>query len=81
MSEHDPRMTEPVIVCPNCKTEIKVFVVVTRQDSSWSNGRDGEEPHALAIVLSDRQQTNVKLYAEVRAAFEARIQARARARV
>ncbi len=79
MSEHDPRMTEPVIVCPNCKTEIKV--AVTRQDSSWSNGRDGEEPHALAIVLSDRQQTNVKLYAEVRAAFEARIQARARARV
>ena len=24
MSEHDPRMTEPVIVCPNCKTEIKL---------------------------------------------------------
>ncbi len=24
MSENDPRMTEPVIVCPNCKTEIKL---------------------------------------------------------
>ncbi len=24
MSEHDPHMTEPVIVCPNCKTEIKL---------------------------------------------------------
>ena len=24
MSEIDPRMTEPVIVCPNCKTEIKL---------------------------------------------------------
>ena len=24
MSVHDPRMTEPVIVCPNCKTEIKL---------------------------------------------------------
>jgi len=24
MSENDPRMTEPVILCPNCKTEIKL---------------------------------------------------------
>lgn len=24
MSDNDPRMTEPVIVCPNCKTEIKL---------------------------------------------------------
>ena len=24
MSKNDPRMTEPVIVCPNCKTEIKL---------------------------------------------------------
>lgn len=24
MSEYDPRMTEPVILCPNCKTEIKL---------------------------------------------------------
>lgn len=59
----------------------KVFVVVTRQDSPWSNGRDGEEPYALAAVLADREQANAQLYAEVRAALEARVQARARARV
>lgn len=59
----------------------KVFVVVTRQDSPWSNGRDGEEPYALTAVVSDREQANAQLYAEVRAALEARVQARARARV
>ncbi|RQM51979.1 MULTISPECIES: S8 family peptidase [Burkholderia] len=59
----------------------KVFAVVTRQDSPWSNGRDSEEPYALAAVLADREQVNVNLYAEVRAALEARVQARARARV
>lgn len=59
----------------------KVFVVVTRQDSPWSNGRDGEEPYALAVVLADREQANAQLYAHVRAALEARVQARARARV
>jgi len=59
----------------------KVFVVVTRQDNPWSTGRDGQEPYALTAVLADREQANVNLYAEVRAALEARIQARARARV
>jgi hypothetical protein len=59
----------------------KVFVVVTRQDSAWSNGRDGEEPYALAAVLADREQANAQLYAHVRAVLEARVQARARARV
>ncbi|MDN5752481.1 MAG: hypothetical protein L0H15_04245 [Nitrosospira sp.] len=59
----------------------KVFAVVTRQDSPWSNGRDGEEPYALAVVLADREQANVNLYADVRAALEARAQTRARARV
>lgn len=59
----------------------KVFAVVTRQDSPWSNGRDGEEPYALTVVLADREQANVNLYAEVRVALEARVLARARARV
>ncbi len=59
----------------------KVFVVVTRQDNPWSTGRDGQEPYALTAVLADREQADVNLYAEVRAALEARVQARARARV
>jgi hypothetical protein len=59
----------------------RLFVVVTRQDSPWSTDRDGTESYALAVVLDDREQANVNLYVAVRAALEARIQARARARV
>ncbi|KOO84589.1 peptidase S8 [Stenotrophomonas maltophilia] len=59
----------------------KVFVVVTRQDSPWSDGRDGDEPYAVAVVLADREQANAQLYAQVRAALQARAQARARARI
>ena len=59
----------------------KVFVVVTRQDSLWSDGRDGDEPYAVAVVLADREQANAQLYAQVRAALQARAQARARARI
>lgn len=59
----------------------KVFVVVTRQDSPWSDNRDGEEPYALAVVLADRENANAQLYAQARAALQARAQVRARARV
>lgn len=59
----------------------KVFVIVTRQDSPWSTGRDNQEPYALTTVFADREQGNANLYAEVRTLLEARIQARARARV
>jgi hypothetical protein len=61
----------------------KVFVVVTRQDSSWSQAehRAEHEPYALAVVLADREQANAQLYAQVQAALQARAQARARARI
>lgn len=59
----------------------KVFVVVTRQDSPWSQEeqRNEAEPYALAVVLTD--QTNAQLYAHVQAMLQARAQARARARI
>lgn len=61
----------------------KVFVVVTRQDSAWSQDehRNEAEPYALAVVLADRTQANAQLYAQVQAMLQARAQARARARV
>jgi hypothetical protein len=59
----------------------RVFVIVTRQDSPWSDGRDGEEPYALTVVLTDREHPNTRLYAHVRAVLEARAQVRSRARV
>lgn len=59
----------------------KVFVIVTRQDSAWSQEehRAEDEPYALAVVLADR--ANAQLYAQVRAELQARAQARARARI
>jgi hypothetical protein len=61
----------------------KVFVVVTRQDSAWSQEehRAEEEPYALAVVLADREQASAQLYAQIQAMLQARAQARARARV
>ncbi len=61
----------------------KVFVVVTRQDSAWSQDehRAEDEPYALAVVLADREQANAELYAQVQAMLQARAQARARARI
>lgn len=61
----------------------KVFVVITRQDSAWSQDehRAEDEPYALAVVLADREQSNAQLYAQVQAMLQARAQARARARV
>lgn len=61
----------------------KVFVVVTRQDSPWSQDehRAEHEPYALAVVLADRESANVQLYAQVQAALQARAQVRVRARV
>ena len=59
----------------------KVFVVITRQDSQWSDGADAEEAYALTVTLADRELADVNLYADVRAVLEARAQARARARV
>lgn len=61
----------------------RLFVVVTRQDSTWSPDhiKEAAEPYSLVVVMSDRQQENARLYAELQARLQARIQDRARARV
>lgn len=60
----------------------KIFLVITRQDNSaWSTVIDQEEPYALAIVLSDRSQADISLYATVQARLAQRIQQRGRVRV
>lgn len=58
----------------------RVFVVVTRQDSAWSQEehRAEEEPYALAVVLADREQANAQLYAQIQAMLQVRARARAR---
>ena len=57
----------------------RLFVVVTRQDSSWSMVSDQEESYALSVVLDDREQVDVNLYAEVRAMLRTRAQVRLQA--
>ncbi|MDN5862743.1 MAG: peptidase S8, partial [Salinisphaera sp.] len=60
----------------------RLFVVVTRQDNMWSptHVKETAEPYALAVVMSDCEQENARLYAELQAKLQARAQARARAR-
>ena len=54
----------------------RLFVVVTRQDLQWSTVADQPEGYALAIVLDDRQHTEVNLYDEVRAMLQGRARVR-----
>ena len=59
----------------------KMFVVITRQDNAWSDVQEDQEPYALAVVVEDRGQLNVPLYAQVRTILESRVQLRQRAKV
>jgi hypothetical protein len=59
---------------------LRLFVVVTRQDSNWSMQQDTAEPYALSIVISDRENETVNLYERVSALVQARAQTRERAR-
>jgi hypothetical protein len=59
---------------------LRLFVVVTRQDSNWSMQQDAVEPYALSIVISDRENETVNLYERVSALVQARAQTRERAR-
>lgn len=59
----------------------KVFVVLTRQDNSWSGSKEHPEPYGLAVVLDDREQAENYLYAQVQAQLVARVQEQARVRV
>jgi hypothetical protein len=56
----------------------RVFVVVTRQDTTWGIVADNPEPYSLVSVLSDTENANVNLYALVQAQLAARVRARAR---
>ena len=59
---------------------LRLFVVVTRQDSNWSTQQNTVEPYALSIVISDRENETVNLYERVSAMVQARAQTRERAR-
>jgi hypothetical protein len=57
----------------------RLFVIVTRIDEAW--GRDltlTEEPYALAVVLSDRENAEARLYTQIQTRLRARIRGRVR---
>jgi hypothetical protein len=54
----------------------RLFVVVTRQDAPWSTVSDQPESYGLAVVLDDRENATINLYAEIRALLQARARAR-----
>ena len=53
-----------------------LFVVVSRQDPPWSSVSDLPESYAISVVLSDREQVDATLYAEIRAVLQARARVR-----
>lgn len=57
-----------------------LFVVVTRRVPSWAHGLLESEPYALVAVLDDSTNEQARLYAEVRAILQARVQVRPRVR-
>lgn len=59
----------------------QLFIVVTRQDASWSTVNDDPEPYALCVSLADRANAQSRLYAQIQALLRARVEQRARARV
>lgn len=54
----------------------RLFLVVTRQDATWSTAQDENEPYAICAVLDDRERAEVNLYAEMRAMLQARARIR-----
>ncbi len=59
----------------------QLYVVVTRQDATWSDVDEGLEPYALCVSIADRANVQSRLYAQVQALLRARVEQRARARV
>lgn len=59
----------------------RLFLVVTRNDQPWAAGiTKDEEPYALSIRISDKENENARLYTEIRTNLQVRQRARARAR-
>lgn len=56
----------------------RLFLVITRQDATWSPVADQPERYALCAVLEDRERAAANLYAEVRAVLHARARVRIR---
>lgn len=65
------------------KANQHLFMVVTRQDSTWApeTVKQAGEPYALAVVVADREQEHSQLYVQLRAELQARARTRARIQV
>lgn len=53
----------------------RLFVVVTRNDPPWGEGMSAElETYSLVICLRDQEAQNARLYTQIRAQLQARVQ-------
>lgn len=60
----------------------QLFLVVTRKDPAWGEGLAfEEEPYAVVIRLSDRENEHARLYTEIRTQLQARERVQQRARI
>lgn len=68
---------------PRSADVFKLFLVVTRHDSNWSDVKATPEPYALSISIQDRENASARLYQQIQQQLQAREQARigVRARV
>ncbi len=57
----------------------RLFVVITRNDHGWSETED-DEPYALVIRISDRENEQARLYTQIRVQLQLRQRERARGR-
>lgn len=58
----------------------KIYIVVTRQDTNWSEQRDVPERYALSVTISDRENIDVNLYEKISLMVQSRNQERTRIR-
>lgn len=57
-----------------------LYVVVTRQDAPWSTVANEPEPYGLCVAITDLQNAESRLYAQIQAILRARVEQRARVR-
>lgn len=61
------------------KTKLKLFLAITRNDYSWGRAlSEEEEPYAVVVTVTDRENYQANLYTQIQTILRAQIQGRAR---
>lgn len=61
------------------KTKLKLFLAITRNDYPWGGAlTEEEEPYAVVVTVTDRENYRAKLYTQIQTILRAHIHGRAR---